>query len=80
MTSCEVVTEHPYFLSTASFNSDHIHQGFAFLPKLNCDVRKVEFARAWRLSKNSMEQVSFKVPRVKVSCLVMQDIESKVKL
>lgn len=37
------------------------------MPKTVCDVRDVEVARAVRLSKTSIEQVAFKVPRVKVS-------------
>ena len=67
VSSYEVTTQPPYFYSAGSFNSDQTHQGFCFMSKLACDVRRVEFAKAWRLSKNSMEQVSFKVPRVKVS-------------
>lgn len=42
-------------------------QGLCFLPKTSCDVRDVEVARAVRLSKTTIEPVSFKVPRVRVS-------------
>ena len=65
--SLEVLPEPPYLAPLASFSSDHPHQGFSFLSKTICDVRKVEFARAWRLSKASLEPISFRVPRVKVT-------------
>lgn len=42
-------------------------QGLAFLPKTECDVCDVEVARALRLNKTSIEPVSFRVPRVRVS-------------
>ncbi|KAK1162972.1 coronin-7-like isoform X2 [Acipenser oxyrinchus oxyrinchus] len=40
-------------------------EAFSFLPKLECDVREVEFAKALRLSKTSIEPVVFRAPRVK---------------
>ncbi|MBN3305097.1 CORO7 protein, partial [Amia calva] len=61
----EILPESPYFLECSSFNSSDPHKGFAFLPKTECDVRDVEFARALRLSKTSIEPVAFRVPRVK---------------
>ncbi|MBN3287075.1 CORO7 protein, partial [Polyodon spathula] len=40
-------------------------QAFSFLPKSECDVREVEFAKALRLSKTSIEPVVFRAPRVR---------------
>ncbi|KAJ3123411.1 Coronin-7 [Physocladia obscura] len=39
--------------------------GTAFLPKNVCDVKEVEIAKCYRLTATSVEQVSFKVPRLK---------------
>ncbi|XP_039632319.1 coronin-7 [Polypterus senegalus] len=61
----EVIVEAPYFLECSSFSSSDPHKGFAFLPKIECNVQEVEFAKALRLSQNSIEPVVFKVPRVK---------------
>lgn len=44
---------------------DNLHQAISFLPKISCNVSEVEFARAWRLTQNHIEPVSFTVPRVK---------------
>lgn len=41
-------------------------QGFVLLPKTECDVREVEFARCLRLRQTSLEPVSFRLPRVRV--------------
>lgn len=43
-----------------------MHQGLSFLSKNQCDVRSVEFARCYRLTNNSIEPISFTVPRLKV--------------
>ncbi|XP_073218897.1 coronin-7 isoform X5 [Lepidochelys kempii] len=61
----EVVPEAPFFLECNSFTSSDPHKGFVFLPKTECDVREVDFARALRLRQNSIEPVAFRVPRVK---------------
>ncbi|XP_072916176.1 coronin-7 [Hemitrygon akajei] len=58
-------SEDPYFLQCSNFNSTKPHKGLCFLPKTECNVREVEVARAFRLGHNSLESVSFKVPRVK---------------
>ena len=42
-------------------------QGFSFLHKNVCNVRDVEFARAYRITNNTIEPVSFSVPRVKTA-------------
>uniref|UniRef100_A0A674IQV1 Coronin n=1 Tax=Terrapene triunguis TaxID=2587831 RepID=A0A674IQV1_9SAUR len=61
----ELVPEAPFFLECNSFASSDPHKGFVFLPKTECDVREVEFARALRLRQSSIEPVAFRVPRVK---------------
>ncbi|XP_075755208.1 coronin-7 isoform X2 [Pelodiscus sinensis] len=61
----ELLPEAPFFLECNSFSSSDPHKGFVFLPKTECDVREVEFARALRLRQSSVEPVAFRVPRVK---------------
>ncbi|CAG5115886.1 unnamed protein product, partial [Candidula unifasciata] len=61
----EVAEEEPYLFECAPFKLESVHQGVSYLPKHVCDVRKVEVARAWRLTSNSVEALSFTVPRVK---------------
>lgn len=41
----------------------------SFLPKNKCDVASVEFASALRLTNNTIEPLSFTVPRIKVSSI-----------
>jgi len=49
------------------FRADGLHFALAFLPKIHCDVKSVEIARAYRLTKdNRIERMSFTLPRVKV--------------
>ncbi|XP_016022098.2 coronin-7 isoform X3 [Rousettus aegyptiacus] len=40
-------------------------QGFILLPKTECDVLEVEFARCLRLRQTSLEPVAFRLPRVR---------------
>uniref|UniRef100_A0A8C8SRP8 Coronin n=1 Tax=Pelusios castaneus TaxID=367368 RepID=A0A8C8SRP8_9SAUR len=61
----ELIPEAPFFLECNSFMSSDPHKGFLFLPKTECDVREVEFARAVRLRQSSIEPVAFRVPRIK---------------
>ncbi|XP_059140103.1 coronin-7-like [Physella acuta] len=61
----EVSEEEPYLFECATCKLDGLHQAASYLPKSVCDVRKVEVARAWRLTLNSVEAISFTVPRVK---------------
>lgn len=51
------------------FEAPTPHQAIAFLPKNCCDVKKLEFARGYRLTSNSIEPFSFVVPRLNVSYL-----------
>ncbi|KAI4890469.1 hypothetical protein NFI96_021847 [Prochilodus magdalenae] len=61
----EIMSEAPYFMECSSFHSSEPHKGLCFLPKIECEVRDVEIARAIRLGKTTIEPVAFKVPRVK---------------
>lgn len=62
----EISTEPPHIFQLSSVGFDSLHQAVSYLPKTCCDVRKVEFAKAWRLTNTTVEPVSFTVPRVKV--------------
>ena len=51
----------------ASDKAAGLHQAISFLHKNVCNVRDVEFARAYRITNTTIEPVSFSVPRVKTS-------------
>ncbi|XP_011374774.1 coronin-7 isoform X2 [Pteropus vampyrus] len=61
----ELLPEAPFFLECNSFTSPDPHKGFILLPKTECDVLEVEFARCLRLRQTSLEPVSFRLPRVR---------------
>ncbi|XP_043312091.1 coronin-7 isoform X1 [Cervus canadensis] len=61
----ELLPESPFFLECNSFTSPDPHKGFILLPKTECDVREVEFARCLRLRQTSLEPVAFRLPRVR---------------
>ncbi|XP_067943788.1 coronin-7-like isoform X2 [Watersipora subatra] len=61
----EVTKEAPYFQVLSSVHCNGQHQALAFLPIISCDVRNVEFAKAYRLTQSTIEPISFTVPRVK---------------
>ncbi|XP_006897536.1 PREDICTED: coronin-7 [Elephantulus edwardii] len=61
----EVLPEAPFFLECNSFMSPDPHKGFILLPKTECDIREVEFARCLRLRQMSLEPVAFRLPRVR---------------
>ncbi|XP_006874969.1 PREDICTED: coronin-7 [Chrysochloris asiatica] len=61
----ELLPEAPFFLECNSFTSPDPHKGFVLLPKTECDVREVEFARCLRLRQTSLEPVTFRLPRVR---------------
>ncbi|XP_029432457.1 coronin-7-like isoform X1 [Rhinatrema bivittatum] len=61
----EIIPEAPFFLDCNSFSSSDPHKGFLFLPKTECNVRDVEFAKALRLRQTALEPIVFRVPRVK---------------
>lgn len=62
----EVTEEAPYFCPLSHHRCTSLHQGLSFLHKNQCDVRNVEFAKCYRLTNNSIEPLSFSVPRLKV--------------
>ncbi|XP_019515820.1 PREDICTED: coronin-7 isoform X1 [Hipposideros armiger] len=61
----ELLPEAPFFLECNSFTSPDPHKGFVLLPKTECDVCEVEFARCLRLRQSSLEPVAFRLPRVR---------------
>nr|XP_039251900.1 coronin-7-like [Styela clava] len=58
--------EPPHLFRIATFSNDAPVQGISLLSKKNIDVKKVEFAQGWCLSKNTLQPMSFTVPRVKM--------------
>lgn len=62
----EVTEENPYVCPLSHHRCGSLHQGLSFLSKKDCDVASVEFAKALRLSNNTIEPLSFTVPRIKV--------------
>ncbi len=68
MTTFEVSADPPHLFALSPYKpGGSLHQGLAFLQKNVCDVRAVEFARAYRLTDNSIEPVAFSVPRVRTA-------------
>ncbi|XP_046355097.2 coronin-7-like [Haliotis rufescens] len=61
----EISEEEPHLFPASGFTTPNQSQAFSFMPKPSCDPRIVEFAFAWRLTKSSIEPLSFTVPRVK---------------
>lgn len=66
MYAYEVATEEPYLFPLATTKFPTASQAFSFLPKYLCNVKEVEFAKAYRLTQTSVEPVSFTVPRVRL--------------
>lgn len=62
----EVTNEAPHLCALSHHRSSSLHQGLSFLPKNQCAVDKVEFAKALRLTNTTIEPLSFTVPRIKV--------------
>ncbi|XP_063703312.1 coronin-7 isoform X3 [Culicoides brevitarsis] len=61
----EITDEVPYICPLSHHRCTGLHQGLSFLPKNQCDVTIVEFAKAFRLTNNAVEPLSFTVPRIK---------------
>ncbi|XP_070161434.1 coronin-7 isoform X2 [Polyergus mexicanus] len=61
----EITEEPPYCCPLSHHRCCSLHQGLSFLPKNKCDVAIVEFASALRLTNNTIEPLSFTVPRIK---------------
>lgn len=56
----------PHIHALSNFNCPSPHQAVAFLPKICCDVKAVEFAKGYRLTDSTIEPVSVTVPRLRV--------------
>uniref|UniRef100_A0A1L8E5J6 Coronin n=1 Tax=Nyssomyia neivai TaxID=330878 RepID=A0A1L8E5J6_9DIPT len=61
----EITDEAPHICPLSHHRSGSVHQGLSFLPKDQCNVAIVEFAKALRLTNNTVEWLSFTVPRIK---------------
>jgi len=61
----EITDESPFICPLSHHRCTNLHQGLSFLPKNQCDVTIVEFAKAYRLTNNAVEPLSFTVPRIK---------------
>lgn len=59
----EITPESPYAIECDTFRSTVSARGMAFMPKRGVDTTKNEIARLLRLTPNSMEPLSFIVPR-----------------
>lgn len=62
----EITDEAPHICPLSHHRCATSHQGLSFLTKNHCDVSAVEFAKAFRLTNNTIEPLSFTVPRIKV--------------
>ncbi|OAD58963.1 Coronin-7 [Eufriesea mexicana] len=71
--------ELPYCCPLSHHRCSSLHQGLSFLPKNKCDVASVEFASALRLTNNTIEPLSFTVPRIK-SELFQDDLFPPTKI
>lgn len=63
----EVAEEAPHLFELSTYRPSGLHQALAFLPKIVCSVKDVEFWRAYRLTLTTIEPVTFTVPRVKTA-------------
>ncbi|XP_055684554.1 coronin-7 isoform X2 [Lutzomyia longipalpis] len=61
----EITDEAPHICPLSHHRSGSVHQGLSFLSKDQCNVAIVEFAKALRLTNNTVEWLSFTVPRIK---------------
>ena len=62
----EITDESPFICPLSHHRCSSLHQGLSFLTKNHCDVSSVEFAKSLRLTNNTIEPLSFTVPRIKV--------------
>ncbi|KAK6173712.1 hypothetical protein SNE40_017118 [Patella caerulea] len=61
----EIAEERPNLFELSTTKLGGLHQAFSFQTKNKCVIKDVEFARAWRLTKTTIEPVTFTIPRVK---------------
>ncbi|CAD5120322.1 DgyrCDS8899 [Dimorphilus gyrociliatus] len=62
----EAINEAPYLSRLSDIKGDGAHQGFGLLPKTECNVKAVEFARILRLTRSTIEPIPITVPRRKM--------------
>ncbi|XP_074621834.1 coronin-7-like [Acropora palmata] len=62
----EIAEEAPHIFELSHYRVKEPYQAVGFLPKTVCDIKKVEFARAVKLNKTSIDLITFQVPRVKM--------------
>lgn len=67
----EITDEEPYICPLSHHRCTSLHQGLSFLTKNHCDVASVEFCKAYRLTNTTIEPLSFTVPRIKVSNIIL---------
>jgi WD40 repeat protein len=65
----EINDQQPLIHPLTEFQSTVPQLGFVILPKTLVDVREVEIFKAVKLSQDTVEPISFKVPRQRVRCL-----------
>ncbi|KAL9973088.1 hypothetical protein ACROYT_G019500 [Oculina patagonica] len=61
----EISEEPPHIFELSHYRTKEPYQAVAFLPKTVCNIKEVEFARAVKLNKTSIDLIMFQVPRVK---------------
>jgi len=59
----EVVDEDPYIYFLSEYKSGTPQRGMGMLPKIGVDVSKCEVARLFKVAGNTLEPISFCVPR-----------------
>ena len=59
----QCVDENPWCFSISEFRSTTAAKGMAMIPKRGLNVMKCETARLLKLTSNSIEPLSFVVPR-----------------
>jgi len=59
----EVVDEEPYIYFLSEYKSGTPQRGMGMLPKIGVDVSKCEIARLFKVAGNTVEPISFCVPR-----------------
>lgn len=59
----EIVDSKPYAFSLSEHRASNSQKGFCFIPKRHCDTTKCEVMRGMKLTSNSVEGLSFIIPR-----------------
>ena len=75
MTTFEVASDAPHLFPLSPYKAAGLHQAMSFLHKNVCNVRDVEFARAYRITNTTIEPVSFSVPRVKTAFFQAREVK-----